>query len=297
MGLLDLFKRNPFSTTRRSRVHIEKRFEVLRTAVSGSMSKFYMARDRENDDVIGLKVADLEKSKFFESRFKELKKPVEGEIAMAIEHPYVVKTLEHGTTRDREAYIVMEYIKGPGLHNLIYNNDSLLDGKRLNLIRQMAEALGAVHDAGFVHRDVCPRNYICDMDGESIKLFDFGLTLPDEQSFRQPGNRTGTPLYMAPEVIRRKWTDRRLDIFSLGVTLYELCTFTLPWPKTETSGLAALAHDTDKPKEILELKPDLNQKIAAAIMKCISADADDRFGTIPELLTAIQDCQHENENG
>ena len=63
------------------------------------------------------------------------------------------------------------------------------------------------------------------------------------------------------------------------------------------SGLAALAQDTDKPKDILELKPDLNQKIAAAIMKCISADADDRFGTIPEFLTAIQDCQHENENG
>jgi serine/threonine-protein kinase len=297
MGLLDLFKKNPFSTMRRSRVHIGKRFEVLRTAISGSMSKFYMARDRENDDVIGLKVADPKKSKLFESRFKELKKPVEGEIAMAIEHPYVVKTLEHGITRDREAYIVMEYIEGPGLHNLIYNNDSILDGKRLNLIRQMAEALGAVHDAGFVHRDVCPRNYICNLDGESIKLFDFGLTLPDKHSYRQPGNRTGTPLYMAPEVVRRKWTDRRLDIFSLGVTLYELCTFTLPWPKTETSGLAALAHDTDKPKEILELKPDLNQKIAAAIMKCISADADDRFGTIPELLTAIQDCQHENENG
>ncbi len=297
MGLLDLFKKNPSSTARRSRVHIEKRFEVLRTAVSGSMSNFYMARDRENDDIIGLKVADPEKSKLFESRFKELKKPAEGEIAMAIEHPSVVKTLEHGTTRDREAYIVMEYIKGPGLHNLIYNNDSILDGKRIHLIRQMAEALGAVHDAGFVHRDVCPRNYICSPDSESIKLFDFGLTLPDQQSFRQPGNRTGTPLYMAPEVVRRKWTDRRLDIFSLGVTLYELCTFTLPWPKTETSGLAALAHDTDKPKDILELKPDLNQKIAAAIMKSISADADDRFGTIPEFLTAIQDCQHENENG
>ena len=297
MGFLDRFKRRSSSSTGRTRVHIERRFEIIRTAVSGSMSNFYMARDRESGDVVGLKVAAPEKNKLFESRFKALKKPTEGAIAMEIEHPFVVKTIEYGTTRDREGYIVMEYIQGPGLHNMIYNKDPILEGKRLNLIRQMAEALGAVHDAGFIHRDVCPRNYICSPDSKSIKLFDFGLTLPDRHSFHQPGNRTGTPLYMAPEVIRRKWTDRRLDIFSLGVTLYELCTFTLPWPKTETTGLAALAHDTDKPKEILEFKPDLNQKIADAIMKCISAAADDRFSTIPEFLAAIQDCQHDNEPG
>mgnify|MGYP002526273310 CR=1 FL=1 len=261
------------------------------------MSNFYMARDRESGDVVGLKVADPEKTKLFESRFKVLKKPTEGAIAMEIEHPCVVKTLEYGTTRDREGYIVMEYIQGSGLHNMIYNKDPILEGKRLNLIRQMTEALGAVHDAGFVHRDVCPRNYICNPDGESIKLFDFGLTLPDKHSYRQPGNRTGTPLYMAPEVVRRKWTDLRLDIFSLGVTLYELCTFELPWPKTETTGLAALTHDTDEPKGILELKPDLNRKLADAIMKCISAKADDRYETVGNFLTAIQKCQGDDEPG
>ena len=188
MGFLDRFKKKPADTTRRTRVNIEQRFEIKRTAISGSMSNFYMARDRENDNTIGLKVADSEKTKLFESRFKELKKPSEGEIAISIDHPHVVSTFEYGTTRTREAYIVMEYIRGPGLHNLIYNNDSILDGKRLTLIRQMALALEAVHDAGFIHRDICPRNYICSEDAESIKLFDFGLTLPNKHSFRQPGN-------------------------------------------------------------------------------------------------------------
>jgi len=295
MGFLDRFKKKPADTTRRTRVNIEQRFEIKRTAISGSMSNFYMARDRENDNTIGLKVADSEKTKLFESRFKELKKPSEGEIAISIDHPHVVSTYEHGTTRSREAYIVMEYIRGPGLHNLIYNNDSILDGKRLTLIRQMALALEAVHDAGFIHRDICPRNYICSEDAESIKLFDFGLTLPNKHSFRQPGNRTGTPLYMAPEVVRRKWTDLRLDIFSLGVTLYEFCTFDLPWPKTETTGMAALAHDTYDPREILELKPGMNRKLADAIMKCISAQADNRYETVGQFLTAIQDCEGEDE--
>ena len=295
MGFLDRFKKKPADTTRRSRVNIEQRFEIKRTAISGSMSKFFMARDRENDKTIGLKVADSEKTKLFESRFKELKKPSEGEIAISIDHPHVVSTYEYGTTRSREAYIVMEYVRGPGLHNLIYNTDSILDGKRMKLIRQMALALEAVHDAGFIHRDICPRNYICSEDVETVKLFDFGLTLPNKHSFRQPGNRTGTPLYMAPEVVRRKWTDLRLDIFSLGVTLYEICTFTLPWPKTETTGMAALAHDTYKPQEILELKPGMNRKLAEAIMKCISAEPDNRYETVGQFLAAIQDCKGEDE--
>ena len=86
MGFLDRFKKKPADTTRRSRVNIEQRFEIKRTAISGSMSKFFMARDRENDKTIGLKVADSEKTKLFESRFKELKKPSEGEIAISIDH-------------------------------------------------------------------------------------------------------------------------------------------------------------------------------------------------------------------
>ena len=184
MGFLDRFKKKPADTTRRSRVNIEQRFEIKRTAISGSMSKFFIARDRENDKTIGLKVADSEKTKLFESRFKELKKPSEGEIAISIDHPHVVSTYEYGTTRSREAYIVMEYVRGPGLHNLIYNNDSILDGKRMKLIRQMALALEAVHDAGFIHRDICPRNYICSEDVETDKLFDFGLTELSRVIFR-----------------------------------------------------------------------------------------------------------------
>jgi serine/threonine protein kinase len=278
----------------RKKVDIKKRFEVLRKSVSGTMSTFYMARDRDTDHTIGLKISDSSKTELFEQRFKTLKKPSEGKIAVQVDHPHVVKTYEYGTTLDGESYMVMEYLKGNGLHTMIYDKDSMLEGRRLNLLRQMAEALAAVHESGFIHRDVCPRNYICSRDGQSVKLFDFGLSLPDQRPFHQPGNRTGTPLYMAPEIIRRKWTDHRVDIFAMGVSFYQLCTFHLPWPSSDHTGLAALTHDTIPPEDILKYRSKLDPTLAAAIMTCLSVDPAKRYQTVNDFLRAIDGLTSED---
>ena len=278
----------------RKKVDIKKRFEVIRKSVSGTMSTFYMARDRDTDHIIGLKIADSSKTELFEQRFKTLKKPSEGKIAVQIEHPHVVKTYEYGTTSNGESYMVMEFLKGNGMHTMIYDQDSMLEGRRLNLLRQMAEALAAVHESGFIHRDVCPRNYICSRDCQSAKLFDFGLSLPDERSFHQPGNRTGTPLYMAPEIIRRKWTDHRVDVFAMGVSFYQLCTFHLPWPSSDNTGLAALTHDTIPPDDILKYRPKLHPTLAAAIMTCLSVEPTKRYQTVNDFLTAIDGLTSED---
>ena len=88
----------------RKNVNIEKRFEFVRTAVSGTMSKFFMARDRETDRIVGLKLADPQKTGLFEQRFKTLKKPPEGLIASNVEHPNVVKTYEYGITTKKQNY-------------------------------------------------------------------------------------------------------------------------------------------------------------------------------------------------
>ena len=127
MGLLDKFKRrsaeSPAESKKkpRKKVNVSKRFELMRRGVSGTMSQFFMAKDRDSDKVIGLKVADSEKTARFEDRFRELKKPPEGRIAVEIEHPNVVTTYEYGTTTDGKSYVVMEYIKGKGLHKLLYD--------------------------------------------------------------------------------------------------------------------------------------------------------------------------------
>lgn len=300
MGLLDklgLGKGNskPGSELKSNRkIDIDARFELIRTAVNGTMSKFYAARDRENDyKVVGLKLCDFEKFSFFESRFKGLNKPAEGEIAAQMDHPNIIKTLEYGLTNKKEPYLIMEFIKGPGLNTLISNQDlERIGDRRLSLIKQMADALAYVHKKGFIHRDICPRNYICSTDLREIKLIDFGLTVPATEPFMKPGNRTGTPVYMAPEIVRRRATDQRLDIFAFGVSCYQLLTFDLPWPGGDTSGMAALNHDSP-PKDILTFRPELNKALGGLIMQCVQPNAAERIQTMEQLVSQLRTIRSE----
>lgn len=289
-GEMGLF--NPFKSLRDSKLNIEQRYDLLRAAVSGTMSSFYMAQDKKSGDIVGLKVLDPEKTEFFEARFKGLHKPSEGEIASQFDHPRIVKTLGFGVTTQGARYVLMEYLDGPGLNALIKQRSQLLEPHKLSLIRQMAEALGVVHKAGYIHRDICPRNFICNQMASELKLIDFGLTVPATKEFMQPGNRTGTPNYMAPEIVRRRPTDHRLDIFSLGVTCYQLLTFELPWGSQDVTGKAAMLHDTKQPREILEVGPRIHPKLAGIIMECLAKDPAKRPQSTDEFLRGISGLEH-----
>ncbi len=278
------------------KLDIEARFERMRTSVSGTMSSFYVAKDRELNRTVGLKLCDLEKFQFFESRFKGMNKPSEGVVASSMNHPNIAETLEYGMTTKDEPYLVMEFVEGPGLQLLIHNREEkLLEGKRLGLVNQMADALHYVHQQGYIHRDICPRNFICSPDISHIKLIDFGLTVPATKEFMQPGNRTGTPLYMAPEVVRRRATDQRLDIFSFGVTCYQLLSFELPWPGGETSGLAALNHDTSTARDILEYRPELHKSLATLIMQAVKANPQERVQSMEIFIKTLRGIKSETQ--
>lgn len=276
----------------RARLNVKSRFELLREAISGTMSKVYMARDRKFDRVVALKILDPEKTAFFESRFKGFNKPCEGEIAVQFDHPNIVKTFEHGLTTDGAQYLVMEYLKGPGMNSVLFMRDGSLEGRRVELIRQAAEALRAVHEAGFIHRDICPRNLLFGESGQVLKLTDFGLTVPAKGPFLLPGNRTGTPNYMSPEVVRRRATDQRLDVFSFGVTVYEICTGELPWMSGDT-GLAAMTHDTP-PAPITVRRPQIHPQLAEAIHACLAADPKDRCPSMADFLKRIEGLDRED---
>lgn len=294
MGFWDkIIERLGRGSEKQNRLDVSSRFRLDRHAFSGTMSKFHVANEIGTNRRVGLKFLDREKTEHFQARFKGLKKPSEGEIAMQIRHPRVVETYEYGKTTTGDDYILMEYIDGPGLNNLIRNRSPLLDGKRVNLIRQMAEAIQAVHDAGFIHRDICPRNFICNEQVEWLKLIDFGLTVPDEAPYRAPGNRTGTPQYMAPEIVRRRETDHRVDIFSFGITAYRVIAFHHPWGSTDTTGKAALAHDNRKPKPIEEWVPDIDERLARVIHKCMAVRPSDRLSNLRSFLAAVSDVSEE----
>jgi eukaryotic-like serine/threonine-protein kinase len=261
------------------RADVEARFERIRSAVSGTMSNFFVAKDRsDSNKIVGVKLCDIDKVEFFESRFKGLNKPSEGEIASQMIHPNIARTLEYGLSTKNQPYLVMEFVNGPGLQVLIQEKqEDKLKGHRLDMMQQMAEALNYVHRKDFIHRDICPRNFMCSDDLKTVKLIDFGLTLPATKAFMVPGNRTGTPLYMAPEIVRRRATDQRVDIFSFAVTCYHLVTLDLPWQISDTTGKAALYHDTSPPRDILELVPDLDRNLASVIMTGMKANPDERI--------------------
>jgi eukaryotic-like serine/threonine-protein kinase len=290
VGISNFFK----SMIEGGKVDVQKRYEMLREAVSGTMSDFYMARDRQTEQIVGLKILDRNKTEALDARFKGLDKPSEGKIASSFNHPLIVTTLQYGLTTKDEQFIVMEFLDGPGLNSLIVGKSKLLDGNRLTLLRQMSEALKVVHDAGYIHRDICPRNFVCSKDATSLKLIDFGLTVPAERSYMQPGIRTGTPNYMAPEVVRRRPTDKRLDIFALGVSMYELFAFDLPWVRG-TDGMAAMSHGASKPHPISMHYPNIDPRLEAAILRCIENEPEDRFVSVDEFLKAIRTLKSEDK--
>lgn len=266
------------------RVDLWRRFERMRESVSGTMSKFYKVRDIATGELRGLKILDRKKSDPFEGRYRGMNKPSEGEIGSRISGPNVARTLEWGQSTDGESYIVMEFIPGTLLHTVLSAREPFAPSQRLDLVRQAATAIATVHKAGFIHRDICPRNLMLCPDGRLV-LFDFGLSVPDTPAFLRPGNRIGTPSYMAPEVVRRRPIDKRLDVFSFGVTAYEICTLDMPWPRVP-GGKAALRHDST-PRDIREFWPEMPAPLASAIMACIAAEPDQRPPSLEKFLARI----------
>lgn len=290
MGLLDSLKSKLKSSSMSKRIDVGSRFIRERTGVTGTMAHFFVAKDREHENrLVGVKVLDIEKMELFESRFKGLGKPSEGEIALSMHHPNLVETYEVGVSPRGEPVIVMEYIRGPSMQNIVVSKqEEHVQGKRMLLIRQMAEALKYVHSKEYIHRDICPRNFICLPETAGVKLIDFGLTVPATAPFMAPGNRTGTPLYMSPEIVRRRATDKRVDIFSLGVTFYCLCSFEHPWQGEILNGRAALQHDTTPPTELIERCPNIDPRLSRAIMHAINPKVDERTQSIEQFLQAIR---------
>lgn len=291
MGISSFFK----SIIEGGKVDISKRYEILREAVSGTMSNFHMARDRETDQIVGLKILDKQKYEQLEMRFRGLNKPSEGEIATSFDHPQIVRTLGYGVTTKGQQFLVMEFLNGPGLNSLIIARSPLLEGNRLKLMRQAAEAVKVVHEAGYIHRDICPRNFVCTRDATSLKLIDFGLTVPARPEFMQPGIRTGTPNYMAPEVVRRKTTDQRLDIFAFGVSMYEMFSFELPWQRGSGDGLAAMSHGQSEPVPLEKHCPTIDPTLTKAIHKCMAPEPSKRMQTMKEFLSAISSVKSEHK--
>lgn len=265
-----------------------KRWDLQNRTGQGSMSKVWRAFDRDLGRQVAVKLLDKVKTAKFEEKFKlmGLKKPSEGEVCVGLRHENIVKTFEHGVTTTGEPYLVMEWLDGLGMNFLIDAKNKQLDGNRINFLCQLCDALQFLHDSKYLHRDLCPRNVMVTQHGV-VKLIDFGLTIPYTPEFCQPGNRTGTVDYLAPEVIKRSTTDHRVDLFALGVTAYELFTNFMPWEKSLNSEETLRRRMNTPPRQVKQLKPDIEDDLAALLMKAISVDRNGRFNTATEMKEAL----------
>lgn len=268
---------------------IADRFNLLGRVGQGSMSKVWRATDLKTGRTVALKVLDKEKTARFESKFQGLNKPSEGEVAVSLQHPNIVKTYECGWTLEDELFLVMEFVEGVGLSLLVDLQNEEMKRYRLRYMIQIGEALSYFHQQNWIHRDICPRNVMIAAD-KTAKMIDFGLVVPNTPMFRKPGNRTGTASYMAPELIKRHPTDHRLDIFSYAVTCFEMYTKRLPWDAALTID-AVMQHINRPPVELTELIPNIDTQIAAAIMKGLEADPDRRWQNVSDMVSEIREAE------
>ncbi len=269
-------------------VDLKKRWDLQARTGQGSMSKVWKAYDRELGRTVALKVLDKAKTAKFEEKFKlmGLKKPPEGEICMSLRHDNIVKTFEHGLTKTGDPYLVMEWVEGLGLNFLIDSKSHQLDGKRVSIVAQMCDALQFLHDSKYLHRDLCPRNVMLTSEGV-VKLIDFGLTIPYTPQFCQPGNRTGTVDFLAPEIIKRSTTDHRVDLFALGTTAFELFTNNLPWEKSLNSDESIRRRLNTPSRNAKVLCPSIDDELNRILMKSIEVDRKARFSTAIEFKEAL----------
>jgi serine/threonine protein kinase len=268
------------------RINVTERFELYGKSGQGSMSRVHRAKDKKHNRIVCLKILDKKKTQEFEARFPGLNKPSEGEICVRLDHKNIVKTYEHGITPEGEPVLVMEWLDGIGLNFILSAGGEQLDGKRVDVLTQLADGLEYLHAQKFLHRDICPRNVMIGKKGE-VKYIDFGLTIPYTPPFCKPGNRTGTANYLAPEIIKRLTTDHRVDLFALGVMAYEIFTNTLPWEKSESMENLLRVMNTP-PTDPRVYRKDLDPATTKLLLRAVQTDPNKRFQTAAEFREALE---------
>ena len=202
-------------------------------------------------------------------------------------HEYIIAYEKHGKING-DLYLLMEYVEGSNLKLLSARSDPMLAENVANVLIDASIALEHVHESGFMHLDFKPENLILSRNA-NVRLVDFDLSQPRPATPKKMSDNPGTPAYMAPEQIRRKPIDHRVDIFAYGVTAYELLTGRKPFPGDSPEEI--LRRQYDRGLDFVaprELNPDIPAALERAILKCMDADPDKRY---PYMSVLVRDLQ------
>src|SRR4051794_28563767 len=205
----------------------------------------------------------------------------EGRIQAAIDHPHIVTVFEAGEWED-SLFIAMRLVRGPNLKEMIIARE-LEGGRTLRILRPIAEALDAAHEAGLIHRDIKPQNILVGARDRAY-LADFGLTKGiDDAGLTQTGQFVGTIDYIAPEQIRGEPATSACDIYALAAVLYECLTGAVPSPKPSDAAVM-YAHLSEPPPLVTEQRPELPPNLDEVICKAMDKDPGGRYATATDLI-------------
>jgi len=261
-------------------------YQLLSKIASGGMANVFLALDIRTSPKVAIKILKEEistKEKILE-RFTQ-------EGLLNLNHQNIVKILDAGV-HENTPYIVMEYIEGQDLEALIKDKNRLSVPEALSIFTQLLSALSYVHSFGIIHRDIKPKNILIDKSGK-VKLTDFGIAKSLYSHVKtSTGGYLGAPAYSSPEQMDGLALDNRSDIYSLGITLYEMLSGATPFSSTSIPNLIKEKF-TGNYRQIESYRSDVPPHIISIIEKCIAVNPKDRFGNIDEILGALNNTSYQ----
>lgn len=270
------------------------RYEILKSIGEGGMANVYLAHDTILDRDVAIKVlrGDLENNEKFIRRFQREAKSVSD-----LSHPNIVEVYDVGE-EDGQHYIVMEYIDGKTLKQLVHKRGALTVAEVVDIMSQLTDGLAQAHDAYIIHRDVKPQNIMI-LDNGMVKITDFGIAMSmNATQLTQTNSVMGSVHYLPPEQASGKGATIKSDIYSAGILMYELLTGSVPF-KGDNAVEIALKQLKERIPSIRKQNPLIPQSVENVVLKATAKNPKNRYDSIREMhddLVHALDSEKQNES-
>jgi len=270
---------------------INDRYEIIKSIGEGGMANVYLANDNILDRKVAIKVlrGDLSNDEKFIRRFQR-----EALSVSNLSHQNIVEVYDVGEENGGH-YIVMEYIEGKTLKQLLYKRGALTLPEVIDIMTQLTDGLSHAHDAYIIHRDIKPQNIMI-LDNGTVKITDFGIAMAvNATQFTQTNSVMGTVHYLPPEQANGKSSTVKSDIYSLGILMYELLTGSVPF-KGDNAVEIALKHMKEKIPSIRKQNPLIPQSVENIVLKACAKNPRNRYDNVKEMYNDLKEAMDkENE--
>jgi eukaryotic-like serine/threonine-protein kinase len=272
------------------------RYQLEREIGRGAMGTVYLGRDTAINRMVAIKAiplaAEFSDAELTEARARFFR---EAETAGRLNHPNIVTIYDVGEERGL-AYIAMEYLKGRHLSDYAKSNNLLEPRKVLEIVGRTADALGFAHKQQVVHRDIKPANLMYDPSTDVLKITDFGIARLSGAGSTRTGIVLGTPSFMSPEQLEGRTVTGHSDLFSLGVSLFQLLTGQLPFTADSMTGLMQQIAEAPHPP-LRAFRPDLPECVEKVIDRALAKNPEERYDSGAQMAAALDDCRQRIPSG